>query len=530
MFVFFLLTGRWFELRLRDRTAGALEALMNRLPVGVERQKVDGGFELVAVRRLQLDDVVRILPGQAFPADGVVISGRTSVDESLLTGESRPIARTAGDDVIAGSHNLSAPVLVKVLRLGEQTRFAQIVQLMESASTSRPQMARLADQVARPFLVAVLLAAALACAYWWSTDPERALMVAVAVLVVTCPCALSLATPAAMLSAAGALARRGVLVRRLDAFETLAATDVLIFDKTGTLTRDAMVLGAFRVRDDSDADEVLAMAAAVAAHSLHPVSRALVRAFASKQHQQPWQVDEVTEQTGLGLTARVKRMASQQAAMVVRLGSAQHCSLPAEASDRLQVYLADESGWLASFDLQEDVRADAPETVCQLSQLGVDVQLLSGDAGAAVQRVAERVGIHAFSGQCSPADKLKRVQQMQGQGRKVAMVGDGLNDGPVLAGADASFAFGSAVPLAQAKADFIVPEQRLTDVAWAITLARSTLKVVRQNLWWAAGYNAVSVPLAIVGWMPAWLAGIGMACSSLLVVFNAFRLARAKPI
>jgi len=529
MFVFFLLTGRWFELRLRDRTAGALEALMNRLPVGVERQKVDGGFELVAVRRLQVDDVVRILAGQAFPADGVVISGRTSVDESLLTGESRPIARTAGDDVIAGSHNLSAPVLVKVLRLGEQTRFAQIVQLMESAATSRPQMARLADQIARPFLVGVLLAAALACAYWWSTDPERALMVAVAVLVVTCPCALSLATPAAMLSAAGALARRGVLVRRLDAFETLAATNALIFDKTGTLTRDAMVLGAVHCRPGSDASQVLALAAAVAESSLHPVSRALVHAFEATHTEQPWRVEEVSEQTGLGLTARVSYLSSTAPAQGVKLGSAQHCAVPSEQSSTLQVFLADGMGWLATFNLQEDIRADALATVRQLKDLGVDVQLVSGDVGAAVERVAERVGIEAFAGQCSPADKLLRVQAIQRQGRKVAMVGDGLNDGPVLAGADASFAFGSAVPLAQAKADFIVPDQRLTDVVWAITLARRTLKVVRQNLWWAAAYNAISVPLAIVGWMPAWLAGIGMACSSLLVVFNASRLSRAKP-
>ncbi|MDD5031143.1 MAG: cation-translocating P-type ATPase [Rhodoferax sp.] len=491
MFVFFLLSGRWFELRLRDRTAGALEALMNRLPTGVERQKINGDFELVALRRLQLNDVVRILPGQAFPADGVVVLGQTSVDESLLTGESRPIARDCGDEVISGSHNLSSAVLVRIHRLGEQTRFAQIVQLMESAATSRPQLARLADRIARPFLVGVLLAAALACVYWWPTDPQHALMVAVAVLVVTCPCALSLATPAAMLSAAGALARRGVLVRRLDALEALAAIDTLIFDKTGTLTSDTVVLGSVACRPGCDQGQVLALAAALATHSLHPASRALVCAFDLTGSAQRWQATQVMEQPGQGLSATLQCVSRDAPALTLRLGSASYCSVERPVSDTLQVFLADQQGWLATFDLQEDIRPDATETVRQLKALGVTVCLLSGDASTAAQRVAERVGVNTFQGQCNPADKLARMQSLQSEGKKVAMVGDGLNDGPVLAGANASFAFGQAVPLAQAKADFIVPGQRLTDVVWAFTLARSTLKVVRQNLWWAAAYKAV---------------------------------------
>jgi len=206
MFVFFLLAGRWLELRLRDKTAGALESLMNRLPDSVLRLKTDGQFERVPVRRLQAGDVIRVLPGEVFPADGVLLQGHTSVDEALLTGESRPLSRQVGDEVISGSHNLSAMVQLRVDRVGEQTRFAQIVNLMESASTTKPNLARLADTIAKPFLIGVLIAAGLACAYWWQTDPERALMVAVSVLIVTCPCALSLATPAAMLSAAGTLA------------------------------------------------------------------------------------------------------------------------------------------------------------------------------------------------------------------------------------------------------------------------------------------------------------------------------------
>ena len=526
MFVFFLLAGRWLELRLRDRTAGALETLMNRLPDSVLRCKSDGQFERVPVRRLQAGDVVRVLPGEAFPADGVLLQGHTSVDEALLTGESRPLTRQVGDEVISGSHNLSAMVQMRVDRVGAQTRFAQIVNLMESASTSKPALARLADTIAKPFLIGVLLAAGLACAYWWQTDPERALMVAVSVLIVTCPCALSLATPAAMLSAAGALARRGVLVRRLDAFESLAAVDTVMFDKTGTLTRDAMVVNQVHVRRGMTQQQALAQAAALAQHSLHPLSRALVAAASLADATEHWRVAQVTEQAGQGVRAEVSSTHGSGAPVVLRLGSASFCDVAPVNTSALQVHLSDAAGWLASFEFQEDIRQDAQETVAALQRAGISVYLLSGDASDAALRVAEKVGINEVRGNCSPQDKLDFLRESQVQGHKVAVVGDGLNDGPVLAGAHVSFAFGQAVPLAQAQADFLVSGGRLTNVVDALSLSRRTLTIVRQNLSWAAIYNAVCVPLAVFGLLPAWLAGLGMASSSLLVVVNALRLSK----
>ncbi|MDD2917967.1 MAG: cation-translocating P-type ATPase [Rhodoferax sp.] len=526
MFVFFLLAGRWFELRLRDKTAGSLEALMNRLPDSVSRLKSDGQFERVPVRRLHPGDVIRVLPGEAFPADGVLLQGRTAVDEALLTGESQPLTRNVGDEVISGSHNLSAVVQMRVDRVGEQTRFAQIVNLMESAATTKPPLARLADTIAKPFLMGVLLAAGLACGYWWQTDPERALMVAVSVLVVTCPCALSLATPAAMLSAAGALARRGVLVRRLDAFESLAAVDTVMFDKTGTLTRDAMVLTSIQVRPGLPEQQVLAMAAALAQHSLHPVSRAIVVAANLAEVPGNWRADQVTEQAGQGISARVALAGDTEPDRLLRLGSGDFCGAPPTDGSALQVHLSDDRGWLASFGFLEEIRPDATETVSALRRAGISVHLLSGDAREAVQRVAEKVRISAVKGQCSPQDKLDFLRDAQRQGSKVAVIGDGLNDGPVLAGAHVSFAFGQAVPLAQAQADFLVSGGRLMNVVDALLLSRRTLFIVRQNLWWAAIYNAVCVPLAIFGMLPAWLAGLGMASSSLLVVLNALRLSK----
>ena len=546
MFVFFLLTGRWLELRLRDSTAGALEAVMNRLPDSVLRQKPDSDeFERVATRRLRVGEVVRVLTGEAFPADGQIVRGTTHADEALLTGESTPVLRAEGDAVTAGSYNLDSVVDVRVDSVGEGTRFAQIVNLMESASLQKPNLAQLADKVARPFLVVVLLAALGAAIWWWPTDPGKAMMVAVAVLIVTCPCALSLATPVAMLTAAGTLARSGVLVRNLQGLEALASVDTLVFDKTGTLTRDGLVLRALTPVEGQNTDDLLALAALLARQSMHPASKALANAAeVAELPASAWQLDSVQEVAGSGLDVWVQARgdAAQhhqeghqnfQERRHLRLGSAAHCGVPELAPHEpgQSVMLAEESaeGWkpLVQFHLSEDVRPEAAQVIAALKKQGVAVQLLSGDRSAAVQTVAGKLGIEQARGDCKPQDKLDALQAAQAQGRKVAMVGDGLNDGPVLAGAHVSFAFGKAVPLAQSRADFVVLGDSLELVLQTLLLARRTLSVVRQNLGWAAAYNAVSIPLALMGWMPAWLAGLGMALSSLLVVANAARLARS---
>ncbi len=530
MFVFFLLTGRWLELRLRDRTAGALDALMNRLPESVLRRGDDGHFERVALRRLRVGDTVRVLPGEALPADGCVTLGQSSVEEALLTGESTPLRRGVGEQVIAGSHNLEAVLEVRVEKLGSDTRFAQIVALMQAASVDKPQLAVLADRLAKPFLLAVLLAATGALLWLWPQDPARAVMTAVAILVVTCPCALSLATPAAMLSCAGALARGGVLVRRLQAIEALSQTDMVVFDKTGTLTTDASAVGPVLTRADTTPEQVLQWAAALGSQSLHPVSRAVVRAvsirLAGGTEFAPVEVSGVREIAGQGLQAEVHAAGGSR---LLRLGSGTFCSAPSTASDTPMVHLADGQGWLASIALTEELRPQARACVQALRADGFAVQLLSGDSSAAAQRVADQVGIDQVQAGCSPQEKLEFLRAAQGQGRQVVMVGDGLNDGPVLAGAHVSFALHSGVPLAQAQADFVIMGERLGGIAQAVRQARSTMRVVRQNLVWAAAYNALCVPLAVVGALPAWLAGLGMAASSLLVVLNALRLTRPLP-
>ncbi len=541
MFVFFLLTGRWLEFRLRDRTAGSLDAIMNRLPDGVERKTSGTDFVRVAVRRLVIGDVIRLSPGEVFPADGVILEGVTQADESMLTGESRPVSRISGDHVLAGSSNLGGVVLVQVLATGNHTRFSQIVSLMEDAATVKPTFALMVDRLAKPFLIAVLLAAGGACAYWWNDNPGHALMVAVAVLVVTCPCALSLATPAAMLSTAGTLARRGTLVRRLQAFETLSRVDWFIFDKTGTLTRDAMVISSITTRPGIDPSQALARAAALAQHSRHPASRAVMTKFSSevKPESFQWSARQVEELSGQGMRGMVSTAAEPQISHELKFGSAAFCGvelsqMQGPAMQGSAVFLSDQDGWMATIALVEDIRPDAAQSLAALNALGMQVHILSGDTQIAANRLAadlgKGVGIGQVHGDCTPEYKLAFLRAAQKAGHQVAVVGDGLNDGPVLAAAHVSFAFGRAIPLAQAQADLVVLGERLLSVVDALVLARKTMRIVRQNLAWAVAYNAVCVPLAVFGYLPAWLAGLGMACSSLGVVLNALRLTSSKQL
>jgi Cu2+-exporting ATPase len=537
MFVFFLLTGRWLESRLRERTAGALESLINRLPQSVQRFNPQGLLETVGLHQMHEGDVLQVRPGEVFAADGVLLHGQTMVEEALLTGESEPLQRGPGEPLMAGSHNLSETISMRVVRLGDDTRYADIVRLMQSASLHKPRLAALADTIAKPFLMAVLLAACLSAVLAWSTSPGHALMVAVAVLIVTCPCALSLATPAAMLAAAGQLARQGVLLRDVQSLETLAQVNAVVFDKTGTLTSDHMDLQAlFTPQGDvavqdlhrPDVQALLRMASSMAQHSSHPYSRAVVQLHSGLNL---LSLSDVQEHVGQGLSACLE--GADGVVQEWRMGSlafcqAWHgrCGVPVKAMGA-QVHLCDANGWLASWVFQETLRDDALQTVQQLKAMGMAVHVLSGDKEVAVERVGYRLNLplRQVQASCSPELKLQQVIALQAQGFKVAMVGDGFNDMPVLAGAHVSFAFGQAVPLAQARADVVVQGTHLLAVAHTLALARRTQKVVRHNLMWAAIYNAVCVPLAFMGYLPPWLAGLGMALSSLWVVLYSLQLA-----
>ena len=542
MFVFFLLTGRWLESRLREKTAGSLEALMNRLPDTVRRLNAQQTFDTVATEEVQVGDVLEVRPGEVFSADATITAGTTLVEEALLTGESTPMPRNMGEKVMAGSHNLSQTVRVCVSQVGASTRFAQIVDLMQSASLHKPRLAILADRIAKPFLIAVLFAAVLSAWLAWDVSPSHALMVAVSVLIVTCPCALTLATPAAMLSAAGALARQGVLLRDVQTLETLAQVDTVVFDKTGTLTSDRFELQSLYTAEgvmgaddltSTVSQQLLALAAGMAQHSWHPYSRAVV-ALASDILPAAG-LGAVQETVGQGLSAQYLDPQVNRPAQTLRMGSLAFCQealdqwdVPALAAQYGQVHLSDSHGWLASFAFREVIRPDALETVQALKAQGIEVFLMSGDKLTTVKAMAQRLGLMDgnFTAECTPQEKLQRVKALQALGRRVAMVGDGFNDMPVLAGAHVSVAFGEAVPLARAKADVVVQGQHLRAVAQILDLAKRTRRVVMHSLIWAGVYNAVCVPLAFMGYLPPWLAGLGMALSSVVVVAYALQLAQ----
>jgi P-type Cu2+ transporter len=528
MFVFILLSGRWLEAWLRQRTAGALDTIAEQIPLAAQRVDANGQADLVAVNQIQAGDLLRVRPGESFAVDGVVHSGASWADESLLTGESNPVRKEPGAAVAAGSINLSQALDVRATHLGVDTRFAQIVALMEQSAQNKPRLAALADKVAQPFLFGVLLIAAAAALWWWPADPQRAVLSAIAVLVVTCPCALALAAPAAMLSAAAALARRGVLVRELSALERASHIDTVVFDKTGTLTMGAVGVSEVEVCSPWTQEEALSMAAAIAEHSLHPTSRSLCEAARERGIRYTrWVVGELVEHPGQGLSATVRGCADPHPAAPMRLGSAAFCGVPGRNTDQMTVYLAAPQGLGAAFTLQQSIKPDALSTVRMLQGMGKRIAVLSGDALHSVHSVAAQLGLLPRStvrAACSAQDKLAAVRQWQRQGQCVAMIGDGINDAPVLAQADASFAFTQGAALAQVQADFLLLGPQLQQIPLTLRVAAKTMRIVRQNLMWAVGYNLVCVPLALMGWLTPWLAGLGMALSSLLVLANAARL------
>jgi Cu2+-exporting ATPase len=526
MFVAFLLGARYMELHARQRAAQALENALDSLPQQATRLLADGHSEQVSALRLAPGDRVRVALGQAFPADGSLIDGQTQVDEALLTGESTPVSKQVGDALVAGSSNLGAPVIMRVERVGADTRHEAIVSLMREALSQRPSMARVADRIAGPFLWVVLALAGGAAAVWSVIDPSRAVWVAVSVLIVTCPCALALAVPAALVAAAGGLARRGVLVQRLDALESMARLDHLFIDKTGTLTTQDLSLQQAQVQQANrwltTPDAALAMAASLAQWSLHPLSQALASASTAPA---PWAWSQVDERPGQGVAARDAQ------GMVWRLGSREWAcaSLPCNAATAgvdSQVWLCAEDGGCASFRFDETLREGAAEAVAALHAMGYRLSLLSGDSPARVQRLAEQLGFNAAIGGTTPQGKLNELAAAQARGERMAMVGDGVNDAPVLARADVSLAMGQGALVARAQADAVLVGNRPMDVVHTLRVARRSMGIVRQNLVWALLYNLACVPLALLGHLPPWAAGLGMAGSSMVVVLNALRAAR----
>lgn len=518
MFALFLLAGRFLERRARERTAAATAQLINLLPASCLKLGEDGQSVRILLSELRIGDQVLVQPGALIPADGRISTGQSSIDESVLTGEYLPQARSVGDLVTAGTLNVEGPLTIQVQALGDDTRLSAIVRLLERAQSEKPRLAELADRVAQWFLLIVLATAAIVGLVWWQIDPQRAFWIVLALLVATCPCALSLATPTALTTATGSLHKLGLLLTRGHVLEGLNHIDTVIFDKTGTLTEGRLTLNAVHPLAELDADTCLALAAALENRSEHPIARAFGRA--------PQAADFVDSVPGLGLQGAVAgrslRIGHPRFVAEGYLGSA-----PKIPDDQGQwLLLGDERGPLAWLVLDDRLRADAPALLDACRQRGWNTFLLSGDSSPMVGRIAEQLGLDEALGGLTPADKLAHLQRLQADGRRVLMLGDGVNDVPVLAAADISVAMGSATDLAKTSADAVLLSNRLDSLVQAFDVARRSRRIIVENLAWATLYNGLILPFAAIGWVTPLWAAIGMSASSLLVVLNALRLTR----
>ncbi|MFO7286218.1 MAG: cation-translocating P-type ATPase [Gammaproteobacteria bacterium] len=518
MFVFFLLIGRYVEMRARHRASDLTDALARLTPPYADRRLANGDLERVGVRELMPGDRVHVAEGGVIPADGVLLSERCRVDEALLTGESAPVERRRGETLVAGSVLVDGPVDLRVERVGTETALAGIAELVARAQAAKPKLALEGEKTASRFVLRVLLLTAATAAAWAWFDPSRAFAAALAVLVVSCPCAFALAVPVAVTRALAVLARRGVLVVKPDAIEGLAGATHVVFDKTGTLTEPDLEVVRVDARDSMSSADALRLAAALARESRHPVARAIAAACPNAPLPAATNVEM---HAGLGVRATV-------GGRELRLGRADFAleGNAATSMDEDAVLLADDTGPIAAFHLSERLRPDARIAVRALERQGVHVTIASGDSAQKVRAVAERLGIDDWHARQAPSDKLARLAALREQGARVIAVGDGVNDAPVLGGADVAVAIAEGAELAQATSDIVLSGGKLEHLAPAREIAAETLAILEQNQRWAFAYNMAAVPLAALGFVPPLLAALGMSVSSLVVVLNAMRIGR----
>lgn len=511
MFTFLLLIGRYLEMRARHRAGFAVGNLTQLLPPTAHRCDAQKNVETVPLKLIKPGDTVMVMSGETIPCDGYVLEGRSQVDESLLTGESMAVAKTLGQSVAAGTVNGESPLWLRVDALGDNTRLSSISRLVAQAEQEKPAQVAIADRVAAYFVAAVLFVAAAVFIFWWQTKPEDALWITLSVLVVTCPCALSLATPVALTAATNRLRKQGLLVVKGHVIESLTKLDRIVFDKTGTLTEGQPTIDKVVCHQNEYSEtEVLSLAAALERGNSHPIAKAF------RGHEQQLDVGEVQSHTGAGVSGRWR-------GAELRLGRAAFVLNQSDLETQA-IVLAFDGQLIAEIFLTDPLRASAKPAVERLQSNNIHTELLSGDATATVCHIAEQLNISDARALVSPEEKLARVQAYQMQGDTVMMVGDGINDVPVLSGADVSVAMSGASDIAQTHADSLLLSGDLQALPKAIKSSFFARKIIAQNMTWAIAYNVFALPLAAAGLVPPYAAAIGMSASSLIVVLNALRL------
>lgn len=533
MLLFFLLGGRFMEQIARRKAGDAAERLVKLIPAFCHRMPGYPGsqdIEEAAVVKLQAGDVVLVKPGETIPVDGTVLEGSSAVNESMLTGESLPVAKMPSEKVTAGTLNTQSPLIIRTDRTGSSTRLSHIVRLLDRALAQKPRTAELAEQYASTFVFGELLLAVPVFIGWTLyADAHTALWITVALLVITCPCALSLATPTALAASTGALAREGILISGKQTLETLAQTTDIIFDKTGTLTRGNPTVSRISLLSGTDEAFVLAVAQALEQQSEHPLARAILNHRVSDGMIPDIRVGQRLNHVGEGVGAQLtvdgetQVWALGRAAYVAKIaGEPPQDEQSSESGSA--VYLGNQLGFQAVFYLQDPLKEGAEEVVRKLKRQHLTLHLLSGDRETAVAETARALGIAHYRAQAMPEDKLEYVKALQKEGKKVLMIGDGINDAPVLAQADTSAAVAGGTDIARDGADIVLLNEDLNTVPHMLVQAGRTRQIIRQNLSWASAYNIIAVPLAVLGYVQPWIAALGMSFSSLVVLGNAMRL------
>jgi len=526
MFVFFLLSARYLEMLARKHSAEASEALTQAIPVMARRiNENDEDEKWVVAASLEPGDKIRVRPGEVVASDGKLLDGPASVDESVLTGESAAVHKITGDEVIGGSVNVGNPVTIEVTRVGENTTLSNILRLVDMAQRGRPPISQLADRVAGWFVSAILLLALVTAIYWYQKDPAAWLSITVAVLVVTCPCALSLATPTALTAATGVLTANGLVPSTALALEKITRVTHVLFDKTGTLTtgKPRVVKTIFHSsRNEGDA---LATAALLERDSIHPIAKAFHNHDDAGSQTRAEKLEHVVGGGVCGLINGSRYCIGSQKFLAGQFPGIDQLKKMKSAAT---VHLASERELIASFKVQDVLRDGAKIAIQQLKELGLTPAIVSGDNVENVREVAASLGIDEYYAEATPEAKLQRIYRLQQSGARVLMVGDGINDAPVLAAADVSVAMGAGTQIAISKADYILMNDQLPIVVKAVKLSAKTMRIIRQNLGWAVVYNVIAIPAAAAGFVPPWLAALGMSASSLIVVVNALRLNRFK--
>ncbi|MBR6027269.1 MAG: cadmium-translocating P-type ATPase [Neisseriaceae bacterium] len=534
MFVFLLLGGRYLEQRARTKASDASERLVKLVPAFChllpdypnQQQPQEA-----AVVQIESGNILLVKAGEVIPADGEIISGESEVNESMLTGESMPIFKTIGHTITAGTLNMSSPLIMRVDKIGNNTRLGSIIRLLDKTLSQKPKIAQIADRYASIFVASLLIVTVLVFLIWCVyADANRALWISVSLLVITCPCALSLATPTALVASAGNLSSNGILTINSSAVEILSKIDDVIFDKTGTLTEGKLKVQQTIISGSVDEKEIGAIVCAMETRSEHPIATALLSKYAD--YKQEIDTSDLHNVVGQGMSVKISNTEWRigNLSYVSELSGEIPNTLNTASNGTTTIALGNEDGFQAFFQLTDTLKDNAYQTIEKLKQMSLDIHLLSGDGKDAVEQLAQQLNITNIRYQSSPEDKLLYVQQLQQKGRKVLMVGDGVNDAPVLAQADVSIAMHSGADISRAGSDMVLMNRNLFTLTHAINTAKRTMLIIKENIYWALSYNIIAIPIAALGYARPAVAALGMACSSLLVVCNALRLLKSNKV